>query len=249
VGGATALRPDSNHLQDQLGRYLGLHPVADPDALYAIWIGFNDIQFSSQVTDLGLYAQSIVDVIRDSMQSLWDSGARYFLVPTAWDYATTPFAQFLSGSSREDRAALSLLFNAGLELMLDEFEEPVFRMDAYELSQYINGGAWRLGFTEGRYRYCGQREDCTGYVWKDQLHPTSAVHEMLAEDAYQGILEELGAVVPEPGTGLLVSLGLAFMGARRRRPRGLLNSGRLNRRRCSRGLRGPGGLRRTDRLH
>ncbi|MBW2419908.1 MAG: SGNH/GDSL hydrolase family protein [Deltaproteobacteria bacterium] len=227
VGGAAALRPEPFHFQDQLDRYLDAHPIADPDALFAMWIGFNDIQFSSGVTDLDLYAQSIVDVIRDSMESLWSSGARHFLVPTAWDYATTPVAQFMTGPARESRRQLSLLFNDKLEAMLDAFEEPVFRMDAYELSLYIDAGAWRLGFTEGRYGYCGQREDCSGFVWKDQIHPSSAVHEILAERAYQGILEDLGGIVPEPGTGLLVGLGLVLLGAGRRRlSEGDLDGGR-----------------------
>jgi phospholipase/lecithinase/hemolysin len=217
VGGATALRPDANHLQDQLNRYHDAHPVADAEALHAIWIGFNDIQFSSHVDDIGLYAQDIVDMVEGSMLDLWDAGARYFLVPTAWDYATTPAAQFLSGAAQQKLGDLSLLFNQKLEVMLDAFAEPVFRMDAYELSQYIEGGAWRLGFSEGRYGYCGQREDCSGYVWKDQVHPASAIHEILAEQAHTGILEVLGASIPEPGTGLLVGLGLALLAARHHR--------------------------------
>jgi phospholipase/lecithinase/hemolysin len=216
VGGATALRPDANHLQDQLSRYLADHPVADPDALHAIWIGFNDIQFSSGVTDLDLYTQSIVDVIQGSMETLLSAGARYFLVPTAWDYSATPLAQFSNETTQERWATLSLLFKDKLDAMLDGFAEPVYRMDAYELSRYIEGGAWRLGFSEGRYRYCGQRDDCTGYVWKDQVHPASEVHEMLAERAYEGMLEgSSGAPVPEPGSGLLTALGLSLLAARR----------------------------------
>jgi len=212
VGGATALSPSPNHLRSQLSRFSAASPVADPDALYAISIGFNDIQFAAQVDDIQLHAQSIVDTIESSMQTLWNAGARHFLVPTAWDYATTPVAQFRPREVREKLGDLSLVFKEKLEAMLDAFQAPVHRMDAYGLSQEIEGGAWMLGFTEGRYGYCGDRPDCTGFVWKDQIHPSSAVHEILAEEAYQGIIEQLGAVVPEPGSGLLTGLGLVLLG-------------------------------------
>ncbi len=74
------------------------------------------------------------------------------------------------------RAELALIFDQKLELMLDGFVEPVFRLDAYELSQDIEAEPWRLGFSQGPYGYCGQRMDCSGYVWKDVLHPSSALH-------------------------------------------------------------------------
>jgi phospholipase/lecithinase/hemolysin len=162
------------------------------------------------VFDLPQYATSIVQTIESAMLGLHARGARHFLVPNAWDRLVTPFSYYQE--SEADRArisALTTLFNTKLEEMLDDFPGFVYQVDAFGLSRELNENPEGFGFHKGSYGICGSWKDyCPGYIYRDRIHPTSATEWLIANRALQAI--------PEPGTGLLVAVGLVLMARIRR---------------------------------
>ncbi len=175
IGGATALGSAGAGLAAQVARERALHPVADPDALYVIWIGLNDIHAAEAVSEPEALAGQIVAAIARAMRDLQRRGARHFLVPGVWDLTTTPIGRSYPEEPRSELLALSLSFNAQLDAMLDAFPEPVQRLDAFALSREIAADAASFGFTKPAGYYCGKANpNCEGFVWRDTVHPTSA---------------------------------------------------------------------------
>jgi len=187
------------------------NPVTDPDALYVVWLGFNDILSAEDQPDLQDFTDAIASGIETGMQQIWQAGGRHFLIPNAWDITTTPLSRFQTAAVREQERALHTLFNESLGAALATFPEPVHRLDAFGLSRGIFSDPALFGFTEGQSVCPADATTCEGFIWKDLIHPSSATHRILADRAL--------AAIPEPSTALLTSLGLAVLAARKQTSR------------------------------
>jgi len=208
LGTATALGTGVVDFGSQLRTYRSQNPVADPDALYVVWLGFNDILFAEDPPDLQDFADAIATRIDEGMREIWQAGGRHFLIPSPWDITTTPFSNiFQTPAVREQEGALHMLFNESLGSVLDTFPEPVHRLDAFGLSRDIFSDPALFGFTEGQSVCPADSPTCEGFIWKDFIHPSSTTHRILADRAL--------AAIPEPSTALLTGLGLAVLGVRR----------------------------------
>lgn len=53
--------------------------------------------------------------------------------------------------------------------------------------------------------------DCQGYLYYDRIHPTSAIHQRIADAVL--------AAIPEPASWMLMIVGFGFVGATLRRDR------------------------------
>lgn len=205
MGTAKALGSGAFDFSSQMRSYTSLNPIADPDALYIIWIGFNDIQESRNLVDPQLFADAIADRIESGIQSIWQAGGRHFLIPNAWDITTTPLALFREQEVNEANLVAHLLFNESLDAMVNRFPETVRVLDAFGLSGEIFDDPTFFGFVGSRSICPTGATTCEGFAWKDLIHPSSVTHRILADRAL--------AAIPEPNTATLVSVGLLFLGA------------------------------------
>jgi len=223
-GGARAVAngdaiPDLNLQLAAFGAAYG--GVADPDALYVINMGGNDI-FAVGAGDTGglgaaAYLASVASTIAGSVTTLQAAGARRFLVTGIPQTTTTGFA------------AQSLLTSAldGLTLAPDT-ELTRFSYQSFFIGLASNPAAFGVApFTEtgnciGKRPVTNLGTDCTGYFSFDGIHPTAQVQGAL----YRSVLGQLGlAAVPEPSTWALLIGGFGLVGTaqrlRRRRRRAL----------------------------
>ncbi len=210
MASARTLGSGSLDLEAQMSRFMRLNSVADPNALYVIWTGFNDIADSSDVTDIQLFADEIAGGVVAAVESIRGLGGQHFLIPNAWDRTTTPVSRlFHTPEVRDKQFALHLLFNESLGAMLDSFPESAHYLDVFGLSGEISDDPARFGFTKGQTMCPVDTSICDGYIWRDFIHPTSSSHRILADRALEAI--------PEPSSALLLATGLLGLAARRSR--------------------------------
>lgn len=176
--------------------------VADPNALYVVWAGGNDFL---QNDPPGTFpAATAAQNIIDSITELSTLGATDFLVsnfPSIDLYALQFNFALASG--------LSALSASNPALTITEFDTlgvlgaVTANPAAFGLTNVTDPC---LDTTAGTL--CSNPEQ---YLLFDAVHPTAAGHNILANAA-------LGLYpIPEPGTALLLGLGLAGLGATRQR--------------------------------
>jgi outer membrane lipase/esterase len=204
-------------LIDQSNEYLtDVGGVADPNALYIVWGGGNDVldeNSAAAPSNLG----SIIS-------SLAAAGAQNFLVPNLPNIGLVPLS--LSDGSSAVKEQLSLAFNAELELVIDELSATlpvnIMTLDVFSLFNEILGSPGDYGYTnvsepcyEGALGIGGPGDVCAdpdAWVFWDGIHPTSHSHQLLADAALAAL-----APVPLPAALPLLACALGLLGTRRRR--------------------------------
>lgn len=202
---------------------------ADPEALYLVYGGANDLFSLLEAVRLNpLNADALGrSVIENatisyalSLGVLAQAGATNFLLPNLPDLGQTPR---YFGTAQQGYASLATQqLNAAFDRVVDAFEQrllvAVTRLDVYELlndalaepADYgftvlhtaCYGGA-TLGATPAAV--CAHPEQ---HVFWDDIHPTAVAHRALGLAALQAL------VVPEPGTAVLYVAGLLALGGR-----------------------------------
>lgn len=201
--------------------------VADPNGLYVIGIGANDL-FSVVEGNSGMGAADIqaretasnsaLDNLMASLGLLATKGARNFLVANVPDLATTPEALALGTSAAY--AQSTTYFNAQLALRLAAFRTSfavgVAELDFYGISQAVtldglNGGLrYGLGNVQQPCLQPGAPA-CSESMYADAVHPTTAMHAIVGQLAL--------ATIPEPDSAILVLSALSLLPLLRRRKR------------------------------
>ena len=170
------------------------------DALVAIGAGADVSQTNASAsatyaTQLG----SLIDTLRAS-------GAAQFLVFDNVNLGVVPAITALGSDASALASAVTWNMNAALLTRIhDEAGVRVFDTYSFLTGVVQNPGAF--GFSNATDA-CGAAvgADCGTYVFWDGLHPTAAMHQLIA-----------AAVVPEPQTPWLFTLGLAGLAWARRR--------------------------------
>ena len=206
-------------LNAQLPLFLSsLNGPIDPDALFVVWGGPNDIAINPSAA----VAEAAADAIGLIVDTLHGAGARRFLVPAMPDLGLTPGAP--------DPAGLTLLtdiFNARLvgNLQALTSSRPGIAVASFPTDEFFRDAlAGQFDFTNVTLpcvngnvvfavRTCSV-DDEGGYLFWDSSHPTTAAHKVLAG----GFAESVQRVpVPEPVSLTLLVLGLGAVAHRRRR--------------------------------
>ncbi len=219
----------------QLPSFLGaVGGVADPNALYSVYGGGNDVRLNNPFVAAGNIA-GIVD-------ALYSAGARHFIVPNLPDIGITPEA-VLGGTSVPATLAsqcvnfggtpCDILAGSAIGLLgLDDYFGPgsaflaarpgikVTLLDVYAFVNNILAAPGAFGFTNvtdacytgttgvgGGGTVCANPDE---YLFWDGIHPTAAAHQLLGLDAYS-------QVIPVPGAVWLFASALAGLGWLRRR--------------------------------
>jgi len=198
--GAGSGAPD---LPTQVGMYFAdSSGAADAASLYVIWIGANDLRDAVEALaadQTGGASASIVQgalgSIAQNIVTLWSAGARAFLVPNEPNLAVTPALLSQPGQVQGAAAALSALYDANLATVLAGLEQQlpqtkIVRLDVYALLNSVIATPKAYGFTQTQVpclafgviagAIC---DDPRQYVFWDAIHPTAAVHRVLANAA------------------------------------------------------------------
>ena len=191
IGGARIDTPVANTIPvtAQVELYLSTHGgQADPNALYTVWGGGNDLLAFDFAAPVG--AQMVEAVGR-----LHDAGARYILVPTLPDAGLTPFAISAGGGVPALATSIANSFNVQIFGALDDAGLRVIPLNTFQLQQEIVADYAAYGFTNITSPACpGSSLVCTPadyvvpgadqtYVFADGVHPSSATHRILADYA------------------------------------------------------------------
>lgn len=215
---------------EQVGAYVAVGP-ADPDALYLLWIGANDL--SDVLTGDhpilvggGTPSDAIANTLGDlagSIATLASIGAQHFLIPNLPNLGLTPAVLGLNIPAASQSATfLTGIYNAALDTMLDNFPSlNLFRYDTFSAHTAIfnNPGAYGLtnvtdscwpGDVTGGPAGASACTNPNNYLYWDYEHPSTTTHAILGG-------QMLALVVPEPSQWALFLIGLSVLGWRLKR--------------------------------
>ncbi len=204
-----------------LALQLGFHftatgGVADPDALYIINLGGNDV-FGLQSGSIGgfadaaAYTTALLNTVQGSLLALSAAGASRILVTGIPNTTATGFAV---------EGQLQARLNS-IEPLLGSTELLRFSYQNFFIALASNPRSFGVApFTQtgnciGNRPVIAGSIDCTGYFSFDGIHPTAQVHRALSRE----VAAAAGIAVPEPASWAMLIAGFWLVGAMQRRRR------------------------------
>jgi phospholipase/lecithinase/hemolysin len=212
-GGAQIIQGSENvpSLRGQLDAYKSLPGPADPNALYVLNFGGNDlfqvIDKNYSVADTAAYLSRIAGRMADQAARLEAMGAQHILIAGPPDIGLvpkySPLSDLLEISVRRRATAaaeqldrkleaalaaldLSVDFTADLDLFsfLDFTDEVMADPNRFGLPATMN---WTDQCVLFRKPDAYGNINCTGFAYFDRVHPTSGIHRAI----YQAIKEQM----------------------------------------------------------
>jgi thermolabile hemolysin len=190
-GAATGTQNDSapfGGVQNQIARYLSSHQ-GDPDALYILWAGHNDV-FLALTTGSYDLSQVVPNTI-NNIRRLWAAGARHILVVNLADLGKTPMvvssdaSAFVSGlvaSINENLAdALNGLAAEGV---------PTITLEAFAFVDTVVADPAQFGFSNVTDKGISiYPANPAGYLFWDNVHPTTEFQHVFEQFAVRGLID------------------------------------------------------------
>lgn len=235
-GGAQAIQgsefvPD---LTRQVSAYAGLPGPADPNALYVITIGGNDLRQLVPRTSpiapepLGdARLATVADVVLGQTARLFELGARNILLTSAPDIGLMP--RYLGTPDEAARRAAGSDFSEQLDLyLLSEIDQLALNPDQRltylsfnSLTDSVFSNPSAFGFSNVTAPCLAVVRpspgmNCDSFFFFDDVHPTASAHRLVASSIL-GTLS--GSAVPEPDTWAMMLVGFGAVGAAMRRRR------------------------------
>jgi phospholipase/lecithinase/hemolysin len=170
--------------------------VADPDALYVIEMGGNDVRDAFATGDPSIVGLAL-DSIATNVVRLYQAGARQFLVMNVPNIALTPAVRALGPAAFVPATLATQAFNLGLSApivgVLDQLSalpDSSFQLlDAFQLLNDITADPTAFGLTNVEDACvtpnippfkCDKPDE---FLFWDGIHPTKVAHALLAEEA------------------------------------------------------------------
>lgn len=175
---------------------------ANPETLYQVWGGANDIFQLTQAAQEGKIAPTQVVVGTQQaaqkevelLKNLQDAGANYAVVYNIPNIGVTPRALSQGQASAQKAQALTEVFNMTLDAGLNELSEQgmnIVPVNIFSTLNEIVGNPEQYGFTDVTTPICGTgssitcEKEGTGYLFADGIHPTAQMHALLAQVVVQ----------------------------------------------------------------
>lgn len=201
-----AQRPVTTQVSEYLTHNNG---VADPNGLFAIWAGANDVIQTLQGVGVGAIAPSAVSGILQTtaaaeigqVATLKAAGARYIIVFGLPDIGATPAFTALGAANAAGATQASVGYNTALFTGLAQSGLKVIPIDAFTFFSEIRANPSRYGFTNTTVPVCqpfppfsttsdaffcppSAQSPANGsqtYTFADGIHPTTAAHALIAQ--------------------------------------------------------------------
>ncbi|MFL5280835.1 MAG: SGNH/GDSL hydrolase family protein [Rhodopila sp.] len=188
VGGAR-LDPGSGpaSLRAQAEHYLA-GPRSSGRTLYVVYGGGNDLLAAMGRADPEAVVDAAGAALRDIVMNLMAHGAADLLIPNLPDIGMTPAVQGFGPAALAQARVLSERFNAAVAAVWRDAEAAhpgivrVYRLDVHALAESVRRDPQASGFREIR-QPCAGLGRCDGYLFWDDVHPTTQAHARLAEAA------------------------------------------------------------------
>lgn len=193
IAGARSEGLDPPGLVEQVSAYIVEEGLDLPaTALFVIWIGGNDF-----LNGPGDY-QTVLDNISEAMEQLVQRGALQLLVLYLPDLGAIP--DTLGTPEAAEATAFSNNFNTGLGAMLDQFsvDNPDVALYEFEIEPLfveVRSNPEAFGFVNASDPSPNfavpDNFDGAGYVFWDEIHPTTEMHSFIADRVFQKVNAEL----------------------------------------------------------
>jgi phospholipase/lecithinase/hemolysin len=197
-------------LPSQLAQFMVQYPHPDPNALYAVWIGDNDVRDAATVamTDPATAKADIsasVANIDNFVLGLASMGATHFVIPEVLDIGKTPEFEAKGAQAEATASAVAAQFDNSLYASLGNiwaasqglrfdivdtyhlFDDAVANPAGYGLAN-VTDPVWTGNYTDpnsGVLRATPAAQ--TQYLFWDMLHPTGAGQAIVASAAASGL--------------------------------------------------------------
>lgn len=194
-------------------------------SLFVIWGGPNDFSYNfglaagGAAVDFNAVVAQTIGNIAAGITTLAAQGAHDFLIPYLPDLGLTPRASANGAGFASFASTLSAAYNAGLDATLDSLETGLgLTIQRFDTAQYMQGiiaSPASVGLSNvttpciaaGAATIAG---GCVGYLYFDDIHPTTYAHSLIGAEFAQAVPEPAGALM------LLAGLGVCGVAARRR---------------------------------
>ncbi len=206
--------PRSPNLSEEVGLFLlDTYGAADPQALYIVFIGGNDLRDARNAkseADARNILHLAVSAIGNNVRALLKAGAKTIMVVNSGDLGTAPETRLLAFSKHQPSlirrsTELTRKFNEALAESVLEIKEELHAghlvaFDYFSFSRYLLQEYVPLGFTNKQgacfssvtftfYPSCNNGANLDQFVFFDEIHPSARIHERLGRAFY--------AVIPE----------------------------------------------------
>jgi len=216
-------------LLDQTAMFLQQSGGRAPSGnLYALQVGGNDVRdafaaLAGGADPTALQSASMSN-IATVLAQLAAAGAEHILVLNVPNLGTAPAVTALGPAAAAAATGITVAFNNALESSLSQLAASaagkIQVLDLFDLQARIFSDPASYGFND-LSSACAFSAACiadpgAAFFW-DGIHPTASVHAVIGQAAL--------ALIPLPGTGLLLALGLPVLLLARRRRAGGLHGG------------------------
>ncbi|MBV9248530.1 MAG: SGNH/GDSL hydrolase family protein [Acetobacteraceae bacterium] len=195
-------------LPGQVAQFAVDDPIRQPDALYAVWIGSNDVlDIANHITDPVQQQADVATAVQNevsAISSLVALGAKDLLVLNVPNIGESPYEVERGPVISATASSLSGLYNqelaSSLQGLMASGAAKVDLLDTYSLLDEAIANPGPYGFTNvtspvwngdltspssGTMAATGTAQ--SKYLFFDDLHPTAQTHALLASAAFQSL--------------------------------------------------------------
>ena len=189
---------------------------ADPDALYTVWAGANDVFAIAAGAPAEATLAGAVGAQVGLIGTLQGAGARYILVPTLPDMGQTPAARAQGPVAQGQLTALATAYNTALYNGINSAGLRVIPLNTFAFLQEVIADPGTYGFRNVTAPACTVAQSITcnpatlvaadaanAYLFADGVHPTTGGHRALADFAIS-VLEAPAQIAVLPQSAAVV---------------------------------------------